>query len=265
MTVGSKVSLRDVSKTFETTRGDPYVALSSVDLEIPDGDFLCLLGPSGCGKTTLLNLIAGFEQPSTGEISMDGRPIVSPGADRAVVFQDAGAALFPWLTVRENIGFGPNVQGKRPEEYGAMVEQYAELVGLLDHLEKFPFELSGGMKQRVQIARALVNEPGMLLMDEPFAALDAITKRGLQRELARVWAATRKTVVYITHDITEALLLGQRIGVMSVGPAALIKALIPIDLVSPRDTTSPEFVALERRLENLIGEEINGVQDAGNS
>lgn len=251
-----KVRLQAVSKSFLGSHSGKYFALRDVELEIEGGSFCCLLGPSGCGKTTVLNLIAGFDRPTDGAVTLGGEPIVGPGPDRAVVFQDVGSALFPWLTVRENIAFGPRMRRIPQAIYEPLVAQYGELVGLAAHLDKFPFELSGGMKQRAQIARALVNEPEMLLMDEPFAALDAITKRILQNELARMWQATRKTIVYITHDLNEALLLGSQVAVMSAGPSARIKTALAVDLPRPRDQGDAEFVRLQRQLESLIREEV---------
>jgi NitT/TauT family transport system ATP-binding protein len=252
-----KVSIRDVSKVFKGSASGNYVAVETIDLEIRDREFCCLLGPSGCGKTTVMNMIAGFEQPTAGIIQLDGHLISAPGPDRGVVFQDASTALFPWLSVGENIAFSLKMRGVAAPAIAAAVERYSVLVGLQDHLKKFPFELSGGMKQRTQIARSLVSEPEMLLMDEPFAALDAINKRTLQRELAQIWESTGKTIVYITHDITEALLLGTRIAVMSAGPAARIKAVIDVDLAaSARKVGNAEFTALLQGLEEMIREEV---------
>lgn len=250
------ISLRHVGKSLRAANGETHEVLRDVNLEILDGSFCCLLGPSGCGKTTVLNLIAGFERPSSGRIEQNGNAIDAPGADRAVVFQDVAAALFPWLTVAENIAFGPRIRGVAKQDYEQRVQRYGSIVGLGQHLAKFPFELSGGMKQRVQIARALANDADTLLMDEPFAALDAINKRLLQSELGQTWQTTRKTIVYITHDIIEALLLGTEIAVMSGGPAATIKAWIPVQLPFPRSLRMPQLPALQSQLEELIREEI---------
>jgi NitT/TauT family transport system ATP-binding protein len=252
------IRVERVGKTFRGADGARYEVLRNVDLEIFEGEFCCLLGPSGCGKTTVLNLIAGFEAPTSGAVQLRGRNIVGSGADRAVVFQDVGAALFPWLTVAENIAFGPRIRGLQGIDYEPDIERYAALVGLSRHLAKFPFELSGGMKQRVQIARALANKPDILLMDEPFAALDAINKKILQAELSSTWRTTGKTVVYITHDIVEALLLGTSVVVMTAGPAATIKARIPIELRFPRAAAMPELPRLQMALEDLIREEVQG-------
>jgi NitT/TauT family transport system ATP-binding protein len=177
-----------------------------------------------------------------------------------MIFQDASAALFPWLDVEENILFGPRLRRARSSEYEGKLKSYLRMVGLSEHARKFPFELSGGMKQRVQIARSLIMEPDILLMDEPFAALDAITKRGLQQELSRIWLETQKTVIYVTHDIMEAVLLGTHVAVMTAGPAARIKTEIAIDLPRPRTTSSLDFVEAVRTLEGLIEEEVNAAR-----
>jgi NitT/TauT family transport system ATP-binding protein len=260
-----KLTLENVSKEFQGLDGGTYAALHDVSLEINRGDFYCLLGPSGCGKSTILTLIAGFEKPNAGRIEIQQTPgsgvasamIEGPGTDRIMIFQDASAALFPWLNVEENVLFGPSVAGIGMDAVRERLKTYLNMVGLSQHARKFPFELSGGMKQRLQIARSLIMEPEILLMDEPFAALDAITKRGLQRELARIWQETRKTVIYVTHDIFEALLLGTRVAVMTAGPAARIKKEITIDLPRPRVASSLEFVEAVRQLEGLIEEEVN--------
>ena len=264
----SRLQLERVSKEFEGLQGGTYAAVRDISIEVRRGDFYCLLGPSGCGKTTILNLIAGFESATGGRIEIGcdrgaaqwRAPIEGPGTDRTMIFQDASAALFPWLDVEENILFGPRLRRARSDEYQGKLRSYLRMVGLSDHVRKFPFELSGGMKQRVQIARSLIMEPEILLMDEPFAALDAITKRGLQQELSRIWQETQKTVIYVTHDIIEALLLGTRVAVMTAGPAARIKTEIAIDLPRPRVTSSLEFVEAVRTLEGLIEEEVNAAR-----
>ena len=261
----SALRLAQVGKQFEGLSGQLHNAVEEVDLEIRRGDFYCLLGPSGCGKSTILNLIAGLDKPTTGEVEIVGAgaawraPIDAPGTDRTMIFQDASAALFPWLNVEENVLFGPRLTGKAGS-YLPKLKPYLKMVGLSQHAQKFPFELSGGMKQRLQLARALIMEPEILLMDEPFAALDAITKRGLQVELARIWHETGKTFIYVTHDIVEALLLGTRVGVMTAGPNASIKKEIRVDMPRPRSTGSPEFVDAVRTLEGLIEEEINAAR-----
>ena len=256
------LSIRNVRKDFQDTQRNLYTAITDISISIGRGDFYCLLGPSGCGKSTLLNLIAGFDDVSEGSIAFragDGSaevPIHGPGVDRAMIFQDVNDSLFPWLSTEENVAFGPKLHGVARAVYQPKLEGYLRMVGLERHAHKFPFELSGGMRQRVQIARALIMEPQMLLMDEPFAALDAITKRLLQRELVRIWRETHKTIVYVTHDIVEALLLGTRVAVMTAGPAARIKQEVAIDLASPRDPTNADFVELTKRLESLLDEEV---------
>jgi NitT/TauT family transport system ATP-binding protein len=261
----SALRLAQVGKQFEGLSGQLHNAVEAIDLEIRRGDFYCLLGPSGCGKSTILNLIAGLEEPTVGELEIVGpnaawrAPIKAPGTDRTMIFQDASAALFPWLNVEENVLFGPRLTGKA-DSYLPKLRPYLKMVGLSQHAQKFPFELSGGMKQRLQLARALIMEPEILLMDEPFAALDAITKRGLQVELARIWHETGKTFIYVTHDIVEALLLGTRVGVMTAGPNARIKKEIRVDMPRPRSTGNPEFVDAVRTLEGLIEEEINAAR-----
>jgi NitT/TauT family transport system ATP-binding protein len=266
----SAVRLQNVGKSFTGLDGARYSAVRNVDIDIFRGDFYCLLGPSGCGKSTILNLIAGFESPSDGTIQITGegggspwtRQIDGPETDRTVIFQDASAALFPWLNVEENILFGPKLTGARTADYQDKLKFYLTMVGLAEHSRKFPFELSGGMKQRVQIARALIVDPEILLMDEPFAALDAITKREMQRELARIWQETQKTIIYVTHDIIEALLLGTRVAVMTVGPEARIKKEISVDLPAPRSPSTVEFINIARTLEVMIEEEIHASRRA---
>jgi len=264
----SVLSIRNVRKSYVDTQQNLYTAITDISVSIHRGDFYCLLGPSGCGKSTLLNLIAGFEDVTTGSIAFSTGdatsevPISGPGVDRAMIFQDVNDSLFPWLDTEENVAFGPKLHGVSRAVYESQLSAYLKMVGLDRHSHKFPFELSGGMRQRVQIARALIMEPQMLLMDEPFAALDAITKRLLQRELIRIWRETHKTVVYVTHDIVEALLLGTRVAVMTAGPAARIKQEVSIDLKSPRDPTNADFVELTKRLEGLLDEEVKNSRGA---
>lgn len=225
--------------------------LQHVNLSIPHGAFVCILGPSGSGKSTLMEIIAGFEPPSSGQVSFDGRPIVGPGPDRVVIFQDISNALFPWLTVYENVEFGLR-KIARGVDRKAKIVKAIELVGLQDHKSKFPSELSGGMKQRVQIARGLVMDPEVLLMDEPFGALDAITRRHLQFELKALWQRTRKTIVFVTHDIAEAVLLATDIVVLSNGPAASIIDQFRPNIRPGSDIADPEFAAAYRRIEMSI-------------
>ena len=234
---------------------EPWV-LKDIDLSIDQGSFFCLLGPSGCGKSTILNMIAGFELADAGSVTYRDRPVVVPGPERFMIFQESASVLFSWLNVRENVEFGLKVQGRAPEERQAVTERYLSMVGLAEHRNKFPDELSGGMKQRLQLARALVLEPEVLLMDEPFGALDAITRRRLQRAVREIWQETGKTVVFVTHDIEEAIFLGTHIAVMTAGPAASIKRQRPCEVSEPRDPSNPEFGSFYKSIEDLIREEI---------
>jgi NitT/TauT family transport system ATP-binding protein len=229
--------------------------VGGVDLDIAAGEFVCLLGPSGCGKSTLLNLIAGFLPASAGTVTAAGEPVRGPGIDRGVVFQSA-EALFPWLTVRQNVEYGPRMRGIGRAERGAAALRYIDLVGLRHAADRFPDELSGGMRQRVQITRVLVNEPSIVLMDEPFGALDAQTREVMQRELDRIRRATRPTIVFVTHDIAEAILLADRVVTMTAGPDARLKTIAKVELSHPRDLTDPAAVALYRELRDDIGSEV---------
>lgn len=225
------------------------VALQNVDLKIRDGEFLCVVGPSGCGKTTLLNLIAGFQRPSSGEVLFKGRPIEGPGAERGVVFQEH--ALFPWLTLRQNVSFGPTVRHLPPARRDELANHYLDMVGLRKFSEHFPGEVSGGMAQRVAIARALANEPQILLADEPFAALDVFTRATMQRELDQIWQKTHKTIVFITHSVEEAIQLGDRVVVMSPHPGR-VRAIIPIDLPRPRNALDLSVVNMAKEVLSLL-------------
>jgi NitT/TauT family transport system ATP-binding protein len=241
----------NVQKIFVSSRG-AYNALDSVSLTVKDGEFLCLLGPSGCGKSTLLNIIAGFEPVTSGSVTTDDVPITGPGRERVMFFQDAGSALFPWLTVEENVRFGLRVRKVRKVEWAAIIDTYLSMVGLDAHRAKFPAELSGGMRQRLQIARALAVEPKVLLMDEPFAALDALIRRRMHAVLLDIWQRTGKTIVFVTHDIAEAISLADRIGIMSIGPCARITRLINIALPRPRDVSDARTAHLFREIEELL-------------
>ncbi len=246
----------NVSMQFPRAEGGIVEVLRDITMEVEGGSFFTLLGPSGCGKSTLLNIAAGFETPTKGAALLDTEAIESPGTDRTVIFQDVGNALFPWLNVWENVEFGLKMAKADATLRQERCEKYLELVGLADDRGKFPFELSGGMKQRVQIARALANDPEILLMDEPFAALDAITKRYLQAEFRKIWRETGKTILYITHDIFEALLLSTHLAVMSSGPNATIREFFVIDLEEPRLTSNSDFAAMHKTIEGLIDEEV---------
>ncbi|MCX5729882.1 MAG: ABC transporter ATP-binding protein [Deltaproteobacteria bacterium] len=245
------IRVEGVRKIF-ATGGREVVALDGIDLEVAAGEFVCLLGPSGCGKSTLLNAVAGFSPPTSGRILAGGREVTSPGPDRAMVSQEY--ALFLWMTVAENVAFGLEVKGAPAAEIRAKVDAWLAKLGLSDFRDRFPKDLSGGMRQRVAIARVLVIDPPVLLMDEPFGALDALTRRNLQDELLRIWSGSGKSVLFVTHGIEESLYLADRVVVMTYRPGA-VKEVIPVRLPRPRDPSSSEFGALSRRLTGLVMEE----------
>lgn len=240
-----KISLRGVEKRFSKAQNDDQIALSSLDLDIREGEFICLVGPSGCGKTTLINLMAGFERPSSGSVSIDGKPVTGPDPDHIMIFQDYG--LYPWRTVLGNVLFGLQAKGVPAAEARERALATLELVGLRTAIDKNPHELSGGMKQRVAIARALAVEPSVLFMDEPFAALDAFTRYHLQDELLRVWQEKRPTVVFVTHDLDEAIALGQRVVLMAPNPGR-IQQVLDVSLPHPRERTRDDFAHFRRKL-----------------
>jgi NitT/TauT family transport system ATP-binding protein len=228
--VRTKVSIRNVIKIFHGIRSDT-TALNGVNIDITENEFVCVVGPSGCGKSTLLNILAGLDTQTSGEILVDGEPIKGPSVDRGVVFQQY--ALFPWLTVKKNIAFGLSVKKLKRAEEEKITDHYIEMVGLKDFRNAYPKELSGGMKQRVAIARAYAMNPQIMLMDEPFGALDAQTRAQLQAELLNTWERERKTCFFITHDVEEAVLLSQRVIIMSARPGR-IKRIVPVDIPYPR-------------------------------
>jgi NitT/TauT family transport system ATP-binding protein len=252
LATGASIDLERVSIDLEGTR-----IVSEIDLAIRAGEFLCLLGPSGCGKSTLLNAVAGFI-PVVGSLRVAGKPINGPGIDRGVVFQNSDA-LFPWLTAQQNVEYGPRISGVAKTARAEMARHYLDLVGLGHAGARFPTELSGGMRQRLQIARVLVNEPSVVLMDEPFGALDAQTREVMQRELDRIWRATKATIIFVTHDISESLLLAERVVTMTTGPSARLKTIVPVDLPRPRDPTDTAALALYRALRDDIGAEVSKV------
>jgi ABC-type nitrate/sulfonate/bicarbonate transport system ATPase subunit len=236
------LAIRGLTKRF-AVGDDEIEALSRVDVTIEAGQFVCLIGASGCGKSTLLRIIAGFEEPTTGSVSVQGTPITRPGSDRGMVFQDY--ALFPWMTVRRNVGFGPRQRRLPRQQIEAIADEFLKLVGLERFADRYPAQLSGGMKQRVAIARVLANNASILLMDEPFGALDALTREQLQHELLQIWARTGVTVMFVTHSVEEAVMLADRVLVMSAGPGRIENDFI-INLPRPRDVSSPEFNAIRR-------------------
>jgi NitT/TauT family transport system ATP-binding protein len=249
------VSFRDVTKTYRSLHGVDYHAVEHFSIDISSGEFLCLLGPSGCGKTTVLKMLAGFDVPTAGQILMEGRPVTSASRDRGVVFQ-GDDSLYGWLSAVENVEFGLRMRRVPRAARRESAMRFLELVGLSGQEQKYPAELSGGMKQRIQIARALVNEPQMLLMDEPFAALDAQTRALMQAELARIWQATRTTVLFITHDIDEAVTLGTRIGVMRAGPRSQVKGVIDVALNGARSRTDDTFLRYYKQVYEMIRDEV---------
>jgi nitrate ABC transporter ATP-binding subunit len=236
------LTVRGVTKRFAVGDGE-VEALAPVDLTIHRGEFVCMIGASGCGKSTLLRIIAGFEEPTTGDVAIDGKAITGPGSDRGMVFQDY--ALFPWMTVRENISFGPRQRQLPREEIERTTDEFVRMVGLERFADRYPNQLSGGMKQRVAIARVLANNANILLMDEPFGALDALTREQLQHELLQIWMRTGVTTIFVTHSVEEAVLLADRVLVMSAGPGR-IDSDFRINLARPREVSSPEFNALRR-------------------
>jgi NitT/TauT family transport system ATP-binding protein len=241
---GPIVEIKRVSKVFQL-QDQTIHALSDASLSIAKGEFVCLIGASGCGKSTLLRIMAGFEQPSSGEALMWGKPIAEPDPSRGMVFQDY--ALFPWLSVRENIAFGPIARSLASAQVKETVDKFIELVGLGKFANAYPHQLSGGMKQRVAIARVLANDAELVLMDEPFGALDAMTRERLQDELLEIWQRTKLTVVFVTHSVEEAIFLANRVVVMTPGPGR-IESDNALDLPRPRDVASPEFNAIRRVL-----------------
>lgn len=249
-----QVSVRNVHIEFDHN-GGKRAAVQNANLEIRPGEFVCLLGPSGCGKSTLLNAIAGFVRPTRGELTIDAKAVTEPGPDRGMVFQQH--SLFPWKSVRDNVAFGPLMAGASAKEASGVARTFLALVGLAAFEDAYPSTLSGGMQQRVGIARALANYPSVLLMDEPFGALDAQTRIMMQENLLEIWREFRNTVVFVTHDIDEAVFLSDRIVVMSASPGRII-ADITVKLPRPREQallTSPEFIDLKRECLALIRQE----------
>jgi len=243
----AEIRIRGVRKQF----GD-LVALDGIDLDVMRGELVCLLGPSGCGKSTLLNAVAGFAPPTSGEIVAAGKPVTEPGPDRGMVFQEY--ALFPWMTVRANVAFGLEMRHEPKQQIATKVNALLEKLRLTDFANRFPKDLSGGMRQRVAIARLLALDSPILLMDEPFGALDALTRRNLQDELLRIWTELRKTILFVTHGIDESIYLADRIVVMTYRPGR-VKEIVPVTLPRPRDVASPEFNALKRRISGMVMEE----------
>ena len=273
MSENAKIKIQHISKKYDVenkallfTKGnsahDNFVGhetdyvLKDVNLEIQEGEFHVFLGASGCGKTTLLNIVAGFLGKTEGSVQLDGKEISGPGSERGVVFQNADSAIFPWLTVQKNVEYGLRMRGVKKEERQKIALDAIELVGLKGHEHKYPDELSGGMKQRVQIARSIAANPEVLIMDEPFGALDAQTRRTLQDELINIWKKTGKTILFVTHDISEAVYLGENISIFSVAPDASIVEKINVPYIYPRDVNDKrigDFIKYTtEKLENAI-------------
>lgn len=245
---GPHIRIQGLGKRFEGA-GQTVVALQDINLDIGRGEFVCLLGPSGCGKSTLLNIIAGFIAPSGGSVLVDGAPVAAPGPDRGMVFQEY--ALFPWMTVEANIAFGLQIKGRTRAEIADTVDGLLSMLRLEEFRSRFPRDLSGGMRQRVAIARVLALDSPILLMDEPFGALDALTRRTLQDELLRVWAELRKTVVFVTHSLEESIYLADRTVLMTYRPGT-VKLDLAVDLPRMRDPASPEFNAIKKDVGALL-------------
>jgi len=246
------LNVSGASKVFGLN-GRPIHALKDVDLQVHKGEFICLIGASGCGKSTLLRILGGFESVSAGRADMYGMPITGPDAERGMVFQDYG--LFPWLTVRQNIAFGPKQRGVPAAKLEEIADRYLDMVGLQTFADHFPGQLSGGMKQRVSIARVLANDCEVLLMDEPFGALDALTREALQQELLGIWEKTKLTIIFVTHAVEEAVLLADRVVVMTAGPGR-IERDYRVPLPRPRAITSPEFNQVRQELTDMLSSHV---------
>jgi NitT/TauT family transport system ATP-binding protein len=253
------IEINNVTLEYDTPAGK-VTGVQDVSFGINASEFVCIVGPSGCGKSTLLNVIAGFLAPAAGEIRIDGKTVTGHGMDRGVVFQDF-AQLFPWRTALGNVSFGLEMKGIGKQERDKIAREQLRLVKLEKFVDSFPHHLSGGMQQRVAIARALAYDPSVLLMDEPFAALDAMTRDDMQRLLADVWRATRKTVIYVTHNVSEAVYLADRVVVMSAHPGT-VQAVISIDLPRPRDPLSVEFVECQKQLMRHLGHNVSAEDTA---
>jgi NitT/TauT family transport system ATP-binding protein len=250
----AKVGLSEICLSYRTESGERLLALDHINLEVKPGEFLCVVGPSGCGKSTLLHLIAGLHQQSSGQILVDGKPVEGTGTDRILIFQELG--LFPWLTVGENVEFGMKMKGVSKAEREAKTRYYLRLVHLSQFRNSYTHQLSGGMRQRVALARALATESDVLLMDEPFAALDAQTRDLLHDELERIWAETGRTIIFVTHNVREAIRLGDRVVLLTFRPGR-VKREFPIDLPRPRVLEDVHVAQAARAILDELREEIN--------
>jgi NitT/TauT family transport system ATP-binding protein len=250
----AKVGLSDICLSYKTQTGERLLALDHINLQVKPGEFLCIVGPSGCGKSTLLHLIAGLQQQTSGQILVDGHRVEGPGTDRILIFQELG--LFPWLTVRDNVQFGMKMKGLGRYEREEKTDHYLRMVHLAKFKNSYTHQLSGGMRQRVAIARALATEPDVLLMDEPFAALDAQTRDLLHDELERIWAETGRTIIFVTHNVREAVRLGDRVVLLTFRPGR-VKREFPIDLPRPRVMEDSDVMEAARDILGDLREEIN--------
>jgi len=249
-----KVSLEAISLSYKTTSGERLLALDQIDLQVRPGEFLCIVGPSGCGKSTLLHLIAGLQPQSSGQVFMDGKPVNGPGTDRILIFQELG--LFPWLTVAQNVEFGMKMKNIPKAERQEKIQYYLRLVHLSKFRDSYTHQLSGGMRQRVALARALATEPDVLLMDEPFGALDAQTRDLLHDELERIWSETGRTIIFVTHNVREAVRLGDRVALMTFRPGR-VKREFAISLPRPRHIEETDVARTAREILDCLREEIN--------
>jgi len=250
----AKVGLSEICLSYRTESGERLLALDHINLQVKAGEFVCVVGPSGCGKSTLLHLIAGLQPPTSGQVFVDGQPVQGPGTDRIMIFQEHG--LFPWLTVGQNVEFGMKMKGISKAEREEKTRDYLRLVHLAKFEKSYIHQLSGGMRQRVAIARALATEPDVLLMDEPFAALDAQTRDLLHDELERIWSDTGRTIIFVTHNVREAVRLGDRVVLLTFRPGR-VKSEFPVDLPRPRHLEDPEVARAAGRILEGLREEIN--------
>jgi NitT/TauT family transport system ATP-binding protein len=250
------IDARHVGKVYPSGHGELTIALEDFNLQVEENEFIAIVGPSGCGKTTFLMMVAGLQSISSGELFLNKRPVQGPDPRHSIVFQEY--LLFPWRTVRQNVEFGPEVRGVPKEKRRQIADKYLKMVGLEGFEKRYPHELSGGMKQKAAIARALANEPKILLMDEPFGSLDALTRETLQQELLSIWQQTEATVLFVTHSVLEAIYLADKVAVMGRRPGA-IRGIVKIDLSRPRTAailTSPEFIGYERSIRELVWDEV---------
>lgn len=249
-----KVSIQGITLSYKTTAGKHLVALDNIDLKVQAGEFLCIVGPSGCGKSTLLHLIAGLHKQTSGQVLVDGNPVNGPGTDRILIFQELG--LFPWLTVEQNVEFGMKMKGFKKAEREERIQYYLRMVHLSQFRKSYIHQLSGGMRQRVALARALATEPDVLLMDEPFAALDAQTRDLLHDELERIWSETGRTIIFVTHNVREAIRLGDRVALLTFRPGR-VKSEFAVDLPRPRHLEDVSVAKCAREILDELREEIN--------